>query len=72
MSYAFSTEKVGSVKLQNFHHSFGKNLVLAGIDGQTNDADIMFFTTGTQRNRSKEKCVCRTLLMVTVRHLNWS
>ena len=41
MSYVFSTEKVGSVKLQNFHHSFGKNLVLAGIDGQTNDANTV-------------------------------
>lgn len=41
MSYAFSTEKVGSVKLQNFHHSFGKNLVFAGIDGQTQDANTM-------------------------------
>ena len=41
MSYAFSTEKVGSVKLQNFHHSFGTNLTLAGIDGQSNDADTM-------------------------------
>lgn len=41
MSYSFSTEKVGSVKLQNFHHSFGTNLTLAGIDGQTNDANTM-------------------------------
>ena len=41
MSYVFSTEKVGSVKLQNFHYSFGKNLVLAGIDGQTNDANTV-------------------------------
>ena len=31
MSYSFSTEKVGSVKLQNSHHSNGTNFVLAGI-----------------------------------------
>ena len=41
MSYVFSTEKVASVKLQNFHHSLGKNLVLTGIDGQNQDADEM-------------------------------
>ena len=41
MSYVFSTEKVGSVKLQNFHHSNGINFVLAGIDGQTNDANTI-------------------------------
>ena len=41
MGYVFSTEKVGSVKLQNFHHSFGTNLNLAGIDGQTNDANTV-------------------------------
>lgn len=41
MSYSFSTEKVGSVKLQNFHHSNGTNFVLAGIDGQTNDANTI-------------------------------
>ena len=47
MSYVFSTEKVGSVKLQNFHHSFGTNLTLAGIDGQTNDADTIICFTKT-------------------------
>lgn len=41
MSYVFSTDKVGSVKLQNFHHATGKSLMLAGIDGQTNDADTV-------------------------------
>lgn len=41
MSYVFSTEKVGSVKLQNFHHSFGTNLNLVGIDGQTQDANTI-------------------------------
>lgn len=41
MSYVFSTDKVGSVKLQNFHHSIGKSLMLAGVDGQTNDADTV-------------------------------
>lgn len=41
MSYVFSTEKVSSVKLQNFRHSLGKNFVLAGIDGQTQDANTV-------------------------------
>ncbi len=41
MSFVFSTNKVGSVKLQNFHHSLGKNFLLAGIDGQTNDANTV-------------------------------
>ena len=41
MSYFFSTEKVGSVKLQNFHHSFDKSLVLTGINAQTNDVNTV-------------------------------
>lgn len=40
MSYAFSTEKVGSVKLRNFHYTSDKNLVLV-------ESNKIMFTFGT-------------------------
>lgn len=41
MSYEFTTEKVASVKLRNFHHAIGKSFALAGIDGKTQDANTI-------------------------------
>ena len=41
MTYEFTTDKVGSVKLQNFHHEEGKTLKLEGIDAQISDANVI-------------------------------
>ena len=41
MTYEFTTDKVGSVKLNNFHHEEGKTLKLDGIDAQITDANVI-------------------------------
>ena len=41
MTYEFTTEKVGSVKLENFHNNTGETLHLAGIDAQQPDANVI-------------------------------
>ena len=41
MTYEFTTDKVGSVKLNNFHHNTGQTLKLEGIDAQISDANII-------------------------------
>lgn len=41
MTYEFTTEKVGKIKLQNFGGNANKTLTLEGIDGQQADANII-------------------------------
>lgn len=41
MAYNFTTNKVGSVKLKNFHHSQGTNLKIEGVNAQISDANII-------------------------------
>lgn len=41
MTYEFTTDKVGSMKLQNFRHSVGQTFKIAGIDAQEPDANII-------------------------------
>lgn len=41
MQYEFTTNKVGSIKLQNFHGTTGNTLVLHGVDAQIQDANII-------------------------------
>ena len=41
MTYEFTTDKVGSVKLNNFHHNPGETLKLEDIDAQIADANII-------------------------------
>ncbi len=41
MTYEFTTDKVGSMKLQNFHFNNGETLKLEGIDAQIADANII-------------------------------
>lgn len=41
MTYEFTTDKVGSMKLQNFHGSTGHTFKLEGIDAQIADANII-------------------------------
>ena len=41
MKYEFTTDKVGSMKLQNFGGMTGKTLKLEGVDAQISDADVI-------------------------------
>ena len=41
MQYEFTTDKVGSIKINNFHHNPGQTLKLEGIDAQITDADVI-------------------------------
>ena len=41
MQYEFTTEKVGSIKINNFHHNPGETLKLEGIDAQITDANVI-------------------------------
>ena len=41
MNYEFTTDKVGSMKLQNFHGSIGKTLKIEGVDAQISDANVI-------------------------------
>ena len=41
MQYEFTTDKVGSVKLNNFRHNPGQTLKLDGIDAQITDANVI-------------------------------
>jgi len=41
MTYEFTTNKVGSMKLQNFHGTTGNTLRLEGVDATISDANII-------------------------------
>ncbi len=41
MTYEFTTDQVGIIKINNFHHETGKTLKLEGIDAQISDANII-------------------------------
>ena len=41
MHYEFTTDKVGSMKLQNFRHMVGKTFKIDGVDAQIADANII-------------------------------
>ena len=41
MTYEFTTNKVGSIKLQNFRHSAGKTFKIEGINAQISDANVI-------------------------------
>ena len=41
MTYEFTSDKVGSIKIQDFHHISGETLKLEGIDAQISDANII-------------------------------
>lgn len=41
MNYEFTTDKVGSVKLQNFHGTTGKTFRIDGVDATISDANII-------------------------------
>lgn len=41
MTYEFTTDKVGSIKINNFHYNNGETLKLEGIDAQISDANII-------------------------------
>ena len=41
MTYEFTKDKVGSVKLNNFHHNPGETFKLEGINAQIADANII-------------------------------
>lgn len=41
MTYEFTNEKVGAMKLQHFHNNTGETLHLAGIDAQQPDANVI-------------------------------
>ena len=41
MTYEFTTDKVGSMKLQNFHHNLGQTFKIEGVDAQINDANVI-------------------------------
>ena len=41
MTYEFTTDKVGSMKLQNFKHTTGKTFKIDGVDAQIADANVI-------------------------------
>jgi len=41
MTYEFTSDKVGSIKIQDFRHISGETLKLEGIDAQISDANII-------------------------------
>lgn len=41
MTYEFTTDKVGSIKLQNFHHNNGETLKIEGVDATITDANVI-------------------------------
>lgn len=41
MTYEFTTDKVGSMKLQNFKGEWGKTFVIQGVDAQISDANVI-------------------------------
>ena len=41
MNYEFTTDKVGSMKLQDFHNTTGKTFKIEGVDAQIADANVV-------------------------------
>ncbi|MBR2519234.1 MAG: hypothetical protein IKE46_05535 [Selenomonadaceae bacterium] len=41
MTYEFTNEKVGAMKLQHFHNNTGEMFNIAGIDAQQPDANVI-------------------------------
>ena len=41
MTYEFTTDKVGSMKLQNFRHNTGQTFKIEGVDAQIADANVI-------------------------------
>ena len=41
MTYEFTTDKVGSMKLNNFHNAIGKSFKIEGVDAQIADANVI-------------------------------
>ncbi|MBR1645917.1 MAG: hypothetical protein IJ685_03970 [Selenomonadaceae bacterium] len=41
MTYEFTNEKVGAMKLQHFHNNTGETFHIAGIDAQQPDANVI-------------------------------
>lgn len=41
MTYEFTTDKVGSMKLQNFRHNTGQTFKIDGVNAQIADANVI-------------------------------
>lgn len=41
MTYEFTTDKVGSMKLQNFRHNTGQTFKIDGVNAQISDANVI-------------------------------
>ena len=41
MTYEFTTDKVGSMKLQNFHDNTGQTFKIDGVNAQISDANVI-------------------------------
>ena len=41
MTYEFTADKVGMMKLNNFHGTSGNTFVIRGVDAQQSDANII-------------------------------
>ena len=41
MTYEFTTDKVGSIKLKEFRHTTGQTLKIDGVNAQITDANVI-------------------------------